>query len=58
MMIQSVVDALHGRGQCACTAVSAARTSAMIDTVLVAHYGTRADSFWRAPECWTGKRAS
>jgi len=57
-MIQSIVDALHGRGQCESTAVSAARTSAIIDTALVAYYGTRADGFWRARERWPGKRAS
>ena len=53
-MIQSIVDELRGRGTCASTGVSAARTSAIIDTVLLDYYGTRDDGFWRAPESWPG----
>ena len=56
-MIQSIVDELRGRGTCASTGVSAARTSAIIDTVLLDYYGTRDDGFWRAPESWPGNRA-
>jgi predicted dehydrogenase len=56
-MIQSIVDELRGRGTCASTGVSAARTSAIIDAVLVDYYGTRDDGFWRTPEDWPGNRA-
>jgi 1,5-anhydro-D-fructose reductase (1,5-anhydro-D-mannitol-forming) len=55
-MIQSIVDELRGRGTCPSTGVSAARTSAVIDAVLLDYYGTRADGFWRAPESWPGNR--
>jgi predicted dehydrogenase len=57
-MIQTVVDHLLGRGRCESTGVSAARTSAVIDTVLRGYYGTRDDGFWRAPETWPGRRAN
>ena len=43
-------------GHCASTGVSAARTSAIVDTVLLDYYGTRADGFWQAPESWPGNR--
>ncbi len=56
-MIQTVVDHLLGRGQCESMGVSAARTSAVIDTVLRGYYGTREDGFWRTPETWPGRRA-
>ena len=55
-MIQSIVDELGGRGTCPSTGVSAARTSAVIDAVLLDYYGTRDDGFWRAPEAWPGNR--
>jgi predicted dehydrogenase len=56
-MIQTVVDHLLGRGRCESMGVSAARTSAVIDTVLRGYYGTRDDGFWRTPESWPGRRA-
>jgi predicted dehydrogenase len=56
--IQSIVDELRGRGRCASTGVTAARTSAIIDTVLLGYYGTRDDGFWREPESWPGRRAA
>ncbi len=56
-LIQTIVDELRGKGQCDSTARSAARTSAIIDTVLSGYYGTRADGFWRTPERWPGRRA-
>ena len=56
-MIQTVVDHLLGRGRCDSMGVSAARTSAVIDTVLRGYYGTRDDGFWRTPETWPGRRA-
>jgi len=55
-MIQSVVDHLQGRGRCESMADAAARTSAVIDTVLLGYYGTRDDGFWRAPETWPGRK--
>ena len=51
-MIQSIVDELGGRGRCESTGVSAARTSAVIDAVLLSYYGTRADGFWSDPGSW------
>ncbi len=56
-MIQTVVDHLLGRGRCESMGESAARTSAVIDTVLLGYYGTRDDGFWRAPESWPGRQA-
>ena len=56
--IQSIVDELRGRGRCQSTGVTAARTSAIIDAVLLGYYGTRDDGFWRRPETWPGRRAA
>jgi 1,5-anhydro-D-fructose reductase (1,5-anhydro-D-mannitol-forming) len=56
-LIQSIVDQLKGTGSCESTSVSAARTSALMDAVLLAYYGTRADGFWQRPEGWPGRRA-
>jgi len=55
-MIQSVVDALRGRGPCASTGVSAARTSEVMDRALTGYYGPRGDGFWKHPERWPGRR--
>jgi predicted dehydrogenase len=55
-LIQTIVDQLRGRGTCPSTGVSAARTSAIIDAVLLSYYGTRDDGFWRDPERWPGNR--
>ncbi len=44
--------------RCDSTGISAARTSAVMDAVLLGYYGTRADGFWRAPEAWPGRRLS
>jgi 1,5-anhydro-D-fructose reductase (1,5-anhydro-D-mannitol-forming) len=38
-LIESVVDALHGRGECASTGTTAARTNAVIDRVLAHRLG-------------------
>jgi predicted dehydrogenase len=57
-LIQTIVDELRGRGRCDSTGVSAARTSAIIDTVLSGYYGTRTDGFWRTPERWPGPTAT
>jgi predicted dehydrogenase len=55
-LIQTVVDALHGRGACPSTGVSAARTSQVMDRVLASYYGSRESGFWRHPELWPGRR--
>jgi 1,5-anhydro-D-fructose reductase (1,5-anhydro-D-mannitol-forming) len=55
-MVQTVVDALEGRGRCASTAASAARTSAVMDRVLASYYGARSGDFWRHPGAWPGRR--
>ncbi len=55
-LIQTVVDALHGRGACPSTGVSAARTSQVIDQALAGYYGSRDQGFWLHPERWPGRR--
>jgi predicted dehydrogenase len=54
-LIQTVVNALLGRGECPSTGESATRTSALMDTVLDAYYGGRADAFWQRPATWPGR---
>ena len=54
-MIQTIVDALSGQGSCASTGVSAARTSAVMDQVLLGYYGSRDDGFWKNPALWPGR---
>jgi 1,5-anhydro-D-fructose reductase (1,5-anhydro-D-mannitol-forming) len=53
-LVQTVVDALLGRGSCPSTGESARRTSVVMDTVLDAYYGGRADAFWKRPATWPG----
>jgi predicted dehydrogenase len=55
-LIQTMVDHLRGRGRCASTGVSAARTSAVMDRCLLSYYGSREGEFWRTPEAWPGRR--
>ncbi len=55
-LIQTVVDALHGRGACPSTGVSAARTSYVMDRALASYYGSRDGECWRHPERWPGRR--
>ncbi len=55
-LIQTIVDALHGRGSCPSTGISAARTSRVIDSVLSSYYGFREDAFWTRPQTWPGRR--
>jgi predicted dehydrogenase len=55
-LIQTIVDALRGDGQCPSTGVTAARTSRVIDQVLDGYYGGREDAFWERPESWPGRR--
>jgi 1,5-anhydro-D-fructose reductase (1,5-anhydro-D-mannitol-forming) len=45
-LVQTIVDELHGRGQCPSTGVSARRTSAVMDRVLESYYRGRGDAFW------------
>jgi predicted dehydrogenase len=54
-LIHTIVDALHKRGACESTGVSAARTALVMDTVLEGYYGSRADGFWDRPETWPGR---
>jgi predicted dehydrogenase len=51
-MIQAVVDTLHGSGTAPSTGTSAARTSAVMDQVLLSYYGTRDGAFWSQPARW------
>jgi 1,5-anhydro-D-fructose reductase (1,5-anhydro-D-mannitol-forming) len=44
-LVQSIVDQLHGRGTCPSTGTSALRTARVIDQVLWADYGGRAQNF-------------
>jgi predicted dehydrogenase len=53
-LIQTVVDELLGRGRCASTGESAARTNAVLDRLLEGYYGGREDEFWERPESWLG----
>ncbi len=55
-LIQSIVDQLHGRGECSSTGESAARTSWVMDKVLSDYYGGREDDFWTRPESWRPRR--
>ncbi len=53
-LVQTLVDELAGRGTCPSTGVSAARTSAVMDTVLAGYYGGRGDVFWEREGRWPG----
>ena len=55
-LIQSIVDQLHGQGECPSTGATAARTSRVMDQVLASYYGGRDDTFWTRPETWPGRR--
>lgn len=55
-LIQTVVNALLGRGSCPSTGESARRTSAVMDAVLNDYYGGRADTFWTRPKTWPGRQ--
>jgi 1,5-anhydro-D-fructose reductase (1,5-anhydro-D-mannitol-forming) len=57
-LIESIVGAISGRGSCPSTGVSAARTSAVMDTALEGYYGSRAGEFWLDPAVWPGRRGS
>lgn len=56
-LIQSIVNALRGLGDCPSTGHTAARTSAVMDSALVSYYGSRDDGFWKDPAAWPGRRA-
>lgn len=57
-LVQLAVDELLGRGACPSTGETARRTAAVIDRVLDAYYGGRADAFWTRPQTWPGRGAS
>jgi 1,5-anhydro-D-fructose reductase (1,5-anhydro-D-mannitol-forming) len=54
-LVQLMVDALHGRGACPSTGVSAARTSDAMDRAVLGYYGTRVDGFWKDPTRWPAR---
>jgi 1,5-anhydro-D-fructose reductase (1,5-anhydro-D-mannitol-forming) len=57
-LIQAIVDELLNKGgKCPSTGETAARTSRVMDQVLMAYYGGREDAFWERPETWPGRRA-
>jgi 1,5-anhydro-D-fructose reductase (1,5-anhydro-D-mannitol-forming) len=55
-LIQTIVDELHGGGQCPSTGATAARTARVMDRVLSDYYGTRDDAYWTRPQTWPGRR--
>jgi predicted dehydrogenase len=57
-LIQTVVDALRGRGSSPSTGASAARTSRVMDQALLTYYGSRQPGFWNQPERWPGRQRS
>ena len=54
-LITTIVEQLHGRGECPSTGVTASRTSKVMDQVLADYYGGRDDAFWMRPETWAGR---
>ena len=54
-LIQTIVDALRGKGHCPSTGESAARTSHVMDIALAGYYGGRGDDFWNRAETWPGR---
>jgi 1,5-anhydro-D-fructose reductase (1,5-anhydro-D-mannitol-forming) len=55
-LIGTIVNQLLGKGVCPSTGETALRTTRVMDTVLDAYYGGRADAFWARPESWPGRR--
>jgi predicted dehydrogenase len=53
-LVTSIVEELHGRGQCPSTGISAARTARWMDVVTANYYGGREDAFWSRPASWPG----
>jgi len=56
-MIANVVADLRGAARCESTGVSAARTQAVMDTVLDGYYGGRNRAFWESAASWPGRPA-
>jgi 1,5-anhydro-D-fructose reductase (1,5-anhydro-D-mannitol-forming) len=54
-LIQTVVDALRGRGTCPSTGASAARTSEVMDVALAPFYNGRDDAFWARLQSWNNR---
>jgi predicted dehydrogenase len=54
-LIQSIVDALHGRGTCPSTGRTALRTARVMDAVLASYYGGRVDAYWEREATWPGR---
>jgi 1,5-anhydro-D-fructose reductase (1,5-anhydro-D-mannitol-forming) len=55
-LIQTIVDQLHGAGQCPSTGETAARTARVMDEVLGGYYGGRTHDFWNRSQSWPGRR--
>jgi 1,5-anhydro-D-fructose reductase (1,5-anhydro-D-mannitol-forming) len=55
-LVQTIVDELRGIGKCPSTAETALRTMKVMDAVLDAYYGGRADEFWNRRNSWPGQR--
>lgn len=53
-LIQTIVDDLLGKGQCASTGETATRTAHVQDIALASFYGGRNDTYWLRPETWLG----
>ncbi len=51
-LIQTIVDALHGKGDCPSTGETASRTSRVMNLALSGYYRGREDAFWTRPETW------
>jgi predicted dehydrogenase len=52
-LIQTVVDELAGTGKCPSSALSAARTSKVMDAALSSFYAGRDDEFWTRSQTWS-----
>lgn len=55
-LVQTIINALQGRGACPSTGATALRTQAIMDQALSAYYGGRDDAFWERPATWPGRR--
>ncbi len=54
--IQTMVNALLGKGECASDGRTAMRTARVMDIALQSYYGSREDAFWLRESEWGAKR--
>lgn len=54
--IQTMVNALLGKGECASNGRTAMRTAYVMDVALQNYYGSREDAFWQRESEWGAKR--